>query len=185
MTVLRGMDGKPLLIRLCTDGRIHLNAHNSHGPARRRRNSPLRRARRSSNRTGSATKSSIAVFSPSTFSCQLPRAVISRNHLAKVAQDLAAAGFVQTQRGRNGGVRLARSPAQINVGEVVRSLENTTEFDACMGGKEKCRIDGACGLKPALAGALEAFLAYLDQFDLAQITGDRSELLGRLTPAPN
>lgn len=105
---------------------------------------------------------------------------ISRNHLAKVAQDLAAAGFVETQRGRGGGLRLARLPSQINVGDVVRKLENTTGFVACMGGKEDCAIDGACGLKSALSGALNAFLAHLDQFDLAQITGSRSRFLQQL-----
>jgi len=107
---------------------------------------------------------------------------ISRNHLAKVAQELVAAGYVVSMRGRGGGLRLARSPAEINVGKVVRSMENFTGFVACMGGKENCAIDGACGLKPALAGALEAFLTHLDQFDLSQITASRSRLLRRLDP---
>lgn len=107
---------------------------------------------------------------------------ISRNHLAKVAQDLAGAGYVVTQRGRGGGLRLARPPAQINVGEVVRSLENITGFVSCMGGAEVCVIDGACGLKPALAGALEAFLEHLDQYDLAKITGSQTRLLRQLAP---
>ena len=107
---------------------------------------------------------------------------ISRNHLAKVAQDLVAAGYVVSLRGRGGGLRLARPPAEINVGDVVRSMENPTGFVACMGGKEKCVIDGACGLKPALAGAIEAFLTHLDQFDLAQITASQARLLRRLDP---
>ena len=112
------------------------------------------------------------------------RYAISRNHLAKVAQDLAAAGFVDTQRGRGGGLRLARPAAEINVGAVVRSLEHFDGFVACMGGKAECMIDGACGLKPALAGALEAFLTHLDGFTLADIAADRTRLLDRLTPQP-
>lgn len=102
---------------------------------------------------------------------------ISRNHLAKAAQDLAAVGFVATQRGRGGGLRLARPPSQINVGDFVRTLENTTGFVACMGGEPDCDVEGVCGLKPALSGALEAVLAHLDQFDLAQITRSRHRLL--------
>lgn len=98
---------------------------------------------------------------------------ISRNHLAKIAQDLAARGFVETVRGRNGGLRLARPPSEINVGDVVRKLENIDGFVACMGGKAECTIDGLCGLKPALSGALQAFLEHLDQFTLAQITDQR------------
>ncbi|NCP00873.1 MAG: Rrf2 family transcriptional regulator [Rhodobacterales bacterium CG15_BIG_FIL_POST_REV_8_21_14_020_59_13] len=107
---------------------------------------------------------------------------ISRNHLAKVAQELVAAGYVASLRGRGGGLRLARPPAEINVGEVVRRLENLTGFVACMGGKENCAIDGVCGLKPALAGAIDAFLTHLDQFDLAQITASKSRLLRQLNP---
>ena len=107
---------------------------------------------------------------------------ISRNHLAKVAQELVAAGYVESVRGRGGGLRLAQPPREINVGQVVRRLENFRGFVACMGGKEHCVIDGACGLKPALAGALEAFLTHLDQFDLSQITTSKSGLLERLQP---
>lgn len=62
------------------------------------------------------------------------------------------------------------------------SLENTNGFVACMGGKEGCAIDGVCGLKPALAGALEAFLLHLDQFHLGQITGSKSQIMQRLAP---
>src|SRR5690348_12966751 len=47
---------------------------------------------------------------------------ISRNHLAKVAGLLQAAGFVQTFRGRGGGMRLARPPEEIIVGDVVRQF---------------------------------------------------------------
>ncbi len=105
---------------------------------------------------------------------------ISRNHLAKVAQDLVSLGYIASQRGRGGGLRLARRTADINVGDVVRRLENLTGFVACMGGKEECAIDGACGLKPALAAALEAFLACLDQYDLSQISTSKGGLLRQL-----
>ncbi len=107
---------------------------------------------------------------------------ISRNHLAKVAQDLAAAGFIETIRGRSGGVRLARPPAEINVGDVVRTLENMEGFVACMGGKSDCSIVGACGLKGALGGALQAFLVHLDGYTLSQIMGPRTNLLAMLEP---
>ena len=102
---------------------------------------------------------------------------ISRNHLAKVAQDLAAHGFIETTRGRGGGIQLAMRPDQINTGDVVRKLETMDSFVACMGDGSHCAIDGFCGLKPALSGALEAFLSHLDQFSLADITGNRTRLL--------
>lgn len=105
---------------------------------------------------------------------------ISRNHLAKVAQALTAAQLVVTTRGRSGGMRLARPPAEINVGSVVRSFERFEGFVDCMGGEERCVIEGACGLKPALGGALEAFLSHLDRFTLADIARRPDAIRNRL-----
>ncbi|MCB2067074.1 MAG: Rrf2 family transcriptional regulator [Erythrobacter sp.] len=101
---------------------------------------------------------------------------ISRNHLAKVVQHLQARGWIDTVRGRGGGIRLAMLPAEIGVGQVVRNFETLDSFVACMADGSSCTITGACGLKPALRGALEAFLAHLDRFTLADIARDRSGL---------
>ncbi|WP_037499416.1 RrF2 family transcriptional regulator [Sphingomonas jaspsi] len=105
---------------------------------------------------------------------------ISRNHLAKVAQGLQAEGYVVTFRGRGGGMRLARDARDINVGDVVRRFESLDGFISCMPGGGGCAIDGACGLKPALGGAIAAFLAYLDRFSLAAITTKPKKLMRRL-----
>lgn len=105
---------------------------------------------------------------------------ISRNHLAKVAQQLAATGLVSTTRGRSGGMQLARAPEAINVGAIVREFERFEGFVACMGAETTCTIDGVCGLKPALGGALEAFLAHLDQFTLADIVQRPAAVRDRL-----
>ena len=96
---------------------------------------------------------------------------VSRNHLAKVVQALQAEGLVETLRGRGGGLRLARPPEQINIGQVVRKLERFDSFVSCMGTGADCTISGNCQLKPALAGALAAFLAHLDGFTLADHLG--------------
>lgn len=105
---------------------------------------------------------------------------ISRNHLAKVAQGLQAEGYVVTFRGRGGGMRLSREPEQINVGDVVRRFESLDGFISCMPGGSGCAINGACGLKGALSGAVQAFLAYLDRFTLAAITRQPKKLMLRL-----
>ena len=105
---------------------------------------------------------------------------ISRNHLAKVAQGLQAEGYVVTFRGRGGGMRLARAPDDINVGDVVRRFESLEGFISCMPGGSGCAINGACGLKPALGGAVNAFLSYLDRFSLAAITRQPKKLMLRL-----
>lgn len=109
---------------------------------------------------------------------------ISRNHLAKVAQALQAEGYVATIRGRSGGMELARDAEQIVIGDVVRRFERLDGFVACLGPDAPgCKVNGVCGLKPALAGALEAFLAHLDGFRLSDLTPNRSAFLARLEAA--
>jgi Rrf2 family transcriptional regulator, nitric oxide-sensitive transcriptional repressor len=93
---------------------------------------------------------------------------ISRNHLTKVIGDLAAAGFVSTQRGIGGGFRLARSPQSVNLGEIVRALEARHALVECFrqdGGA--CVLTPRCRLKQRLAAAQEAFLRELDRTTLA------------------
>jgi Rrf2 family transcriptional regulator, nitric oxide-sensitive transcriptional repressor len=93
---------------------------------------------------------------------------ISRNHLTKVVGDLAAAGFVNTQRGTGGGFRLARPPQTINLGDVVRALERRQALVECFrsdGGS--CVLTPRCLLKRKLAAAQDAFLRELDRTNLA------------------
>lgn len=102
---------------------------------------------------------------------------ISHNHLLKVALRLGRLGYVTTLRGRTGGIALARQPEDVNLGEVVRQMEDGFALTECMrrdGGR--CTISPACRLKHIAADALEAFLAVFDSFTLADIAGNRSEL---------
>jgi Rrf2 family nitric oxide-sensitive transcriptional repressor len=105
---------------------------------------------------------------------------ISRHHLAKVAQRLQAEGLVETFRGRGGGMRLARPAGEIVVGEVVRRFENFDSFVGCFPEGSGCAVSGLCSLKPALAGALEAFLAHLDGYRLSDLVPDRAAFIERL-----
>ena len=107
---------------------------------------------------------------------------ISRNHLVKVVAGLAERGYVETQRGKGGGMRLARAPAQIGIGAVVRDMEAELGIVECLeadGGR--CVITPACGLKGVLAEAMREFLAVLDRYtleDLKQQRGSVAQLLG-------
>lgn len=94
---------------------------------------------------------------------------ISRNHLSKVVQSLAAMGFVATQRGAMGGFTLAKPPAKISVGDVVRHLEARHAIVECFrtdGGD--CVLTRRCRLRHALERASDAFLAELDKTSLAE-----------------
>lgn len=93
---------------------------------------------------------------------------ISQHHLAKVVQDLGRGGFVNSQRGRNGGLQLARPAQTITLGEVVRHLEQRFAIVECFqadGGS--CVLKPRCRLKPRLAAAREAFMSELDQSTVA------------------
>lgn len=93
---------------------------------------------------------------------------ISENHLAKVVQHLAQFGYVETTRGKEGGVRLARAPQSITIGQVVRDLEAELGVVPCLRERaHECFITPVCSLKPILKDATEAFLAHLDGFTLA------------------
>lgn len=93
---------------------------------------------------------------------------ISRNHLVKVVHHLAQQGFIHTQRGKNGGIALARAANQIRIGEVVRSTEPNFEIAECFNrSKNTCRLSPNCGLKSVLNEASHAFLATLDRYTIA------------------
>lgn len=112
------------------------------------------------------------------------RHAISANHLAKVAQALQVHGFVESTRGRSGGMVLARPAHEINVGDVVRRFENLDSFVGCLGEGGTCAMLGICGLTPALRGALDAFLTHLDGITLADITANEDALRQRLFAEP-
>ncbi len=94
---------------------------------------------------------------------------ISEHHLMKVVHQLGVAGYVETIRGRGGGLRLARMPAQINIGEVVRRMEPDFGLVACFRSAETCTIESACHLADAFRAALTAFLQVLDRYTLADL----------------
>lgn len=92
---------------------------------------------------------------------------ISRNHLMKITQTLAQAGFIRSLRGRGGGLRLGRTAESINLGAVVRATEDSFALVECFDqDRNRCPIASACGLRGPLEEALQAFLAVLDRYSL-------------------
>jgi Rrf2 family transcriptional regulator, nitric oxide-sensitive transcriptional repressor len=99
---------------------------------------------------------------------------ISENHLTKVVHLLGRQGWIETVRGKGGGMLLAKRPQDICIGDVVRDAEGADVPAECFtpdGGH--CAISGCCRLKGVFAEAVNAFHAVLDNYTLADISGGR------------
>ncbi|MFT4415545.1 Rrf2 family transcriptional regulator [Fredinandcohnia humi] len=102
---------------------------------------------------------------------------ISKNHLMKIIHQLGQLGFIETIRGRNGGIRLAKSPKNITIGEVVsKTEEDFTIVDCFKEGGNYCAISPSCKLKHALNEALHAFNKVLYGYTLEDIVTNKEEL---------
>ena len=109
---------------------------------------------------------------------------VSRAHLMKVVNKLGQQGYIETVRGKGGGIRLKRQPAQIRVGAVVRDTEEDLAVMGCLAEVGFCRIEGCCVLRRALHAATLAFLQTLDGYTLADLLAPRARLVRILGIAP-
>jgi Rrf2 family nitric oxide-sensitive transcriptional repressor len=98
---------------------------------------------------------------------------ISRNHLMKVVHQLNKKGYIETVRGKHGGMRLHMPPEKINIGILIRETEQDLSVVECFSPKNQCRITPACGLRSMFGEALDAFLSVLDKYTLADVIDDR------------
>jgi Rrf2 family nitric oxide-sensitive transcriptional repressor len=106
---------------------------------------------------------------------------ISVNHLTKVVNLLGRLGYIETVRGKGGGIRLGREAADIRLGEVIRQTENDFALVECFATGSQCQIHAACRLPLILDEALAAMFAVLDRYTLADLLQGSSEL-GRMLP---
>lgn len=103
---------------------------------------------------------------------------ISENHLMKIVHHLGKQGYVETLRGKGGGIKLARPPQQINVGEVVRGAETDLALVECLQpGNTACAIMPMCELQIVLVKATDAFFAVLERHTLADLLHAKVQML--------
>lgn len=95
---------------------------------------------------------------------------VPETHLKKVVHVLSLGGYLDSVRGKGGGFRLAREPAAIKLGEVVRYTESDFKIVECFDEDTNCcRISSACTLKFVLKEAVESFFGVLDRYSLADL----------------
>lgn len=109
---------------------------------------------------------------------------ISKNHLMKVVQQLGEHGWVETVRGRNGGLRLAKQTSALTVGEIVRATESDFALVSCFPGQQgesrTCVIAPHCRLRGAFEAARNAFLAELDRYTIGEVAEPHAPLAALL-----
>jgi Rrf2 family transcriptional regulator, nitric oxide-sensitive transcriptional repressor len=108
---------------------------------------------------------------------------LSATHLNKVAQTLAAHGYIETVRGRSGGLRVAMDLSLIRLGEVAKATEPDFQIAPCMTEAGNCPIYDPCVLRGALDEATSAFIAVLNQWTLADLVKPKQELLTAISAA--
>lgn len=111
---------------------------------------------------------------------------ISYHHLTKIAHQLRTLGYIESVRGRDGGFSLAREPADICIGDLVRTLETLDIVECLKADGGQCVIAGPCALTHAIREARESFLTVLDRYTLGDLLKPRRALLERFeASAPN
>jgi len=101
----------------------------------------------------------------------------------KAVYRLGQLGYLDTLRGKHGGIRLAKDPSDIGIGDLIRQTEEDMALVECFQapGGGRCCIVGSCILRVALAAALEDFLRALDRYTLADLLGPRDRLAALLS----
>ncbi len=106
---------------------------------------------------------------------------IPKNHLIKVANQLAVSGFIDSIRGKGGGIQLASSPENINLGDVIRETEQSFELVECFSlENNQCVLSPHCKLAHLLSTALDSFLNVFDQRTLADVVAPKMKSLVNL-----
>jgi len=112
------------------------------------------------------------------------RFAVSKNHLVKISHQLTKSGLIESIRGRNGGVRLATSPASISVEEALLATEDNFDLVECFSENNHCVITDVCKLSGVLDEAREAFFGVLRQVTLADLVRSKKTLERTLMPLP-
>ena len=103
---------------------------------------------------------------------------ISRNHVVKIVHQLGVKGYIETVRGKHGGIRLARNSEEINLRDVVSDMENVSCLLDCH--RDGCLLNSSCRFQGIMRKAMHAFLDVLCEFSLSDLVKDKERMCGLL-----
>jgi Rrf2 family transcriptional regulator, nitric oxide-sensitive transcriptional repressor len=93
---------------------------------------------------------------------------ISRNHLVKVVHRLAQLSYIETAKGKGGGIKIAEETIQFHLGDLIAALEPNMCMVECFNPETNtCRITGSCQLKHYLFEATQNFINTMNKYTLA------------------
>ena len=98
---------------------------------------------------------------------------VPRNHLIKIITRLNKLGWVNATRGRNGGLKLGIEANKLQLGNILRELENSPALINCA--SPPCSLKGQCNLKEFLDTGLNAFFDHMNTFTLADIMKSKTQ----------
>jgi len=93
------------------------------------------------------------------------------NYLGKLLKTLADDGIVESQKGKGGGFRLARTPAAITLLEVVEPIEHVSRWFGCFMGQVECSDQGACTVHNRWKEVRDLYLRFLRETTIADLAG--------------
>ncbi len=104
------------------------------------------------------------------------RCIATQNHLVKVVHNLGREGYIQTMRGRTGGIRLKKEPEEISLTDIIRCTEVNLNIAECLRENNKCHITSACKIKNIFKEAQNQFIQTLDNYTVADLLKDKAQL---------
>ncbi|MBP9721993.1 MAG: Rrf2 family transcriptional regulator [Gammaproteobacteria bacterium] len=92
---------------------------------------------------------------------------ISYEHLTKIIHNLSVLGYIESKKGKNGGVKLANNVNKLRIGDLIKTLEPNMNLVECFDHETNtCKITDSCRLKHYFWGANKAFIDFLNQYTL-------------------
>ena len=108
------------------------------------------------------------------------RCAATQNHLVKVVHNLGREGYIQTMRGRTGGIKLKKEPEEISLTEIIRCTEVNLNIAECLRENNTCLITEVCKIKNIFEEAQNQFIETLDQYTVADLLKNKEQLASLL-----